>query len=220
MKFTTVAASLACALIAPAAQADVALDQSNIPQAGLVEISGSGTVLNLGDLVSLGQTFTAGLSGRLVRVDLAIFNQKFFPSVPGEVTIALQDAGGAELFSTTLDNLAPPDFWFGVTWEQIPQFNLGPGVQVVAGAQYRILATGPGGQDMAPFWAEQVGSQLTPYAGGAAFGITPSDYTEFRYDRGFRTYVDTGVPEPETWALIILGFGGAGAALRRRRVAA
>lgn len=28
---------------------------------------------------------------------------------------------------------------------------------------------------------------------------------------------DTAVPEPTTWALMILGFGGAGAALRRRR---
>lgn len=29
--------------------------------------------------------------------------------------------------------------------------------------------------------------------------------------------VDTAVPEPETWALMILGFGAAGAGLRRRR---
>ena len=31
---------------------------------------------------------------------------------------------------------------------------------------------------------------------------------------------NTGVPEPTTWALMILGFGSAGAALRRRRVGA
>lgn len=30
---------------------------------------------------------------------------------------------------------------------------------------------------------------------------------------------NAGVPEPATWALMIMGFGGAGAALRRRRVA-
>lgn len=29
--------------------------------------------------------------------------------------------------------------------------------------------------------------------------------------------VNLGVPEPATWALLIMGFGGAGAALRRRR---
>jgi hypothetical protein len=32
--------------------------------------------------------------------------------------------------------------------------------------------------------------------------------------------VEAGVPEPATWALMIAGFGGAGAMLRRRRVAA
>ncbi len=37
-------------------------------------------------------------------------------------------------------------------------------------------------------------------------------------DLTFATYVDTsgGVPEPATWALMIFGFGGIGAALRRR----
>ena len=37
-------------------------------------------------------------------------------------------------------------------------------------------------------------------------------------DRGFRTWVDvTAVPEPVSWALMVLGFGTAGAAVRRRR---
>jgi hypothetical protein len=35
-----------------------------------------------------------------------------------------------------------------------------------------------------------------------------------------REGVEGGVPEPATWALMIMGFGGAGAALRRRRTAA
>ncbi|MEW5686452.1 MAG: PEPxxWA-CTERM sorting domain-containing protein [Pseudomonadota bacterium] len=33
------------------------------------------------------------------------------------------------------------------------------------------------------------------------------------------TVRNTGVPEPDAWALMILGLGGAGAALRRRGVA-
>ena len=33
----------------------------------------------------------------------------------------------------------------------------------------------------------------------------------------FADQLQAGVPEPETWTMMILGFGGIGAALRRRR---
>ncbi len=36
---------------------------------------------------------------------------------------------------------------------------------------------------------------------------------------GLWTDIATGVPEPTTWALMLSGFGLAGVALRRRRVA-
>lgn len=45
-------------------------------------------------------------------------------------------------------------------------------------------------------------------SGGATYNIAARD-----------AYVSTGIPEPATWALMILGFGGAGAMLRRRRAA-
>lgn len=38
------------------------------------------------------------------------------------------------------------------------------------------------------------------------------------FDRGFRTYVE-GVPEPATWAMLIIGFGAVGMASRRRGAA-
>lgn len=37
------------------------------------------------------------------------------------------------------------------------------------------------------------------------------------YDLQFGAFATTGVPEPATWALAIVGFGAAGARLRRRR---
>ncbi len=56
---------------------------------------------------------------------------------------------------------------------------------------------------------------LTPQALPAqlSFSLRPETLT-------FTTDLkDSGVPEPATWALMIAGFGGAGAALRRRRTA-
>lgn len=63
---------------------------------------------------------------------------------------------------------------------------------------------------------------VTPYAGGnlwLAGGGWPTtfNFTErFGTSLAFETYMGA-VPEPETWALMILGFGLAGAGLRRRR---
>jgi hypothetical protein len=60
------------------------------------------------------------------------------------------------------------------------------------------------------------------YAGGSASLINHTGGFP-RSDMNFRTYVDTnfaptgGVPEPASWALMISGFGMAGAVLRRRR---
>jgi hypothetical protein len=50
-------------------------------------------------------------------------------------------------------------------------------------------------------------------------GIPPGGTGTITYNTGYVT-VPTAVPEPATWAMMIAGFGLAGAALRRRRAAA
>ena len=67
------------------------------------------------------------------------------------------------------------------------------------------------------------GGDLAPISVGGGHqlldvkGISPGiagDYT------GTLSFTPGGVPEPATWALMILGFGGAGAMLRRKALAA
>ena len=41
--------------------------------------------------------------------------------------------------------------------------------------------------------------------------------TEFYNESGTLTITPTGVPEPATWAVVLAGFGGIGAAMRKRR---
>ncbi|MBL8771780.1 MAG: PEPxxWA-CTERM sorting domain-containing protein [Phenylobacterium sp.] len=91
---------------------------------------------------------------------------------------------------------------------------LNPGESFYVWATLGVLRSGPGVTDashtfnitIAPEYEAQVTNELAPrlaVADGANLSIAVA-----------------AIPEPSTWALMILGFGAAGAALRRRRTAA
>lgn len=65
------------------------------------------------------------------------------------------------------------------------------------------------------YGSNYTGGKFQFYLDGTAIS-PPEDVADS--DLTFASYVDTsgGVPEPATWALMIFGFGGIGAALRRR----
>jgi hypothetical protein len=58
------------------------------------------------------------------------------------------------------------------------------------------------------------------YAGGVNYArqCVACAWNATGFDRGFQTFVQAGaVPEPATWAMLILGFGALGATMRRGR---
>jgi len=86
------------------------------------------------------------------------------------------------------------------------------GVHLNAGAEYVLFAEGPG--NSYNYWL---------YNNIGATGTYTSNRANSGYITGGRQLgafeILSAAPEPSTWALMIIGFGGAGAMMRRRRLA-
>lgn len=87
-------------------------------------------------------------------------------------------------------------------------------IQLAAGQRFVIdLINGGDGN---------ISAAAAPYAGGPLYLNlgAPSDFTTCcNMTLAFQTFVESSapVPEPASWLLMLVGFGGAGALLRRRR---
>ena len=222
MRIQSILAALGCAAVASTAQAGVALDQASIPETGAIPWLGAASSISP-DASAFGQSFTAGATGRLARVDLLILDT-MYAEAAGGFTIWLEDNGGAQLFSTHVAFSEAPEHDLDGDFADILKIDrAGAGVQVAAGATYKMLISADAGsQPFGPAWFYELNDVRFSYGGGESlvrtiWGDLP---TSGRIDYGFRTYVDTAVPEPGTWALMLAGFGGVGAALRRRRAVA
>jgi len=183
-------AAMAAVLFSSAAHAAPVLDQQALPFGG-----------SLYEGLEWQQTVTAGVAGRLsgltlygagTNVTLRVNAGDGFYSGPYAFTQAVQLASGGTFIDTSSAN-----------------------IQLAAGQRFVIdLINGSGGN---------IATALTPYADGPLymnFGV-PSDMTGCcGATLAFQTFMEpssAAVPEPSAWALMIVGFGGAGAMLRRRR---
>lgn len=97
--------------------------------------------------------------------------------------------------------------------------NFGGGSQGSTDTAFNILAYGAGNTLLGTF------NPLVSPNGGDFFGLTSTD-SIFRIDigqpGGFAVvdnvqFSASAVPEPSTWAMLLMGFGGIGVALRRQR---
>jgi hypothetical protein len=143
---------------------------------------------------SLAQTFTAGLTGSLDRVELLAGAPDSVPDAP--MTVEIRNVSGGSPGTTVLAaGSVPPsavsstDAWVPVTF--------GTATPVVAGTQYSIVAYSSVDNTHSYFWAIDFPD---PYPGGATFYqiFSPPSSTwtlsGLGGDQAFKTYVEVPAP--------------------------
>jgi hypothetical protein len=217
-KSTILAAALCASLGASAANAGVILDQASMPETGPTTSLGGFSLL---PGLMFGQTFTAGMTGLLARVDLGIFYNKRRQG-PGGFWVTLEQTPGVALASRHV-NYSDAVFQDLPDFEDFTQLNFAPaGIHVVSGQSYRIILKVDSNTPMpaAAAWLDFANGSIVNYAAGTALLYNSlGEQPQRSFDFGFRTYL-ASVPEPATWAFMILGLGATGAALRRRTTSA
>lgn len=186
--------------IATAAQATPSLDQVNIITPG--------RVLAYYQLPGAWQTFTPGLTGLLSNIYL----QASYLNAGEALNIY---AGGISPSSPLPRQLVGTGTYIGTDFVGLAAFTTT--AYVTAGLTYTFETTF---RDPAGDFTGIVVLGGDTYEGGFFGGGGPG------IDSGFITYVDTArqapgplapVPEPATWAMMLLGVGAIGGAMRRRR---
>jgi hypothetical protein len=213
-----IAAAVFAAALTLSAQtaAAVVLDQASVPESGKAfDFAAGGYTLND---YGYGQSFTVGVDGVLDHVDVGVFTQGGASANP--LTFKLLDDNGALLFSQTFSPAPVAALSIASTdWADLLSVSVrSAAIQVTAGQKLRwgAFSSGPSASYSL---LSQVNNDRISYAGGDAliFAFGPGGFPFPTADMAFRTYVETAVPEPSAWALTILGFAGAGGALRHRR---
>jgi hypothetical protein len=160
-----------------------------------------GSDTKVGSVESLAQTFTAGLTGGLDRVELLLGYPESDSAPDAALTVEIRNASGGSPGSTVLATGSVPasavsstDAWIPVTFATAPP--------VTAGTQYAIVAYSPVDNTHNYFWALEFSN---PYPAGASFdsAYPPNTWTlgfMGDADQAFKTYVDVpavpGQPTP------------------------
>jgi hypothetical protein len=174
--------------LAPGAALAGTLDQQQINGTGPAPVVHSGN--------SVGQAFTAGLSGLVDRVDLDLTRSSAIPTVP--LTVEIRNAVGGVPGGTILGSASIPGSAVPISHVFIPVDFAVPAT-VVAGTQYSMVA-----HSLTPsatsFYVWQGSPSMNPYPGGAAFlaasspPSSPWNPVPTGADQAFKTYVVPSAP--------------------------
>ena len=240
---TALALGLASISGATSAQALVVIDQTSIPAyvPNTVFIGasvGRQNILDYQITTEAVQTITAGLTGRLDHIDFSIMGSVG----QGNILVSLIDgdyaSGARTVVGQSTFSFRNPLPYFPVTTPMVPNQTFTTNnlnYFVTPGQKFSVLfdstpetvgymAIGVGYQERL-FDPSNPFAYLSNYAGGTKIllsggNVLPPQLPPYDHsDLIFQTFVDTAagaVPEPATWAMMILGFGMIGGVARRR----
>jgi hypothetical protein len=143
---------------------------------------------------SLAQTFTAGLTGGLDRVELGLGADGSGANLP--LTVEIRDVSGGSPGPAVLATASVPPSAVGLTDSWVP-IGFATAVPVTAGTQYAIVAYSSVDNAHSYFWALEFDD---PYPAGANFfqTVTPPNgtwtLTALDGDQAFKTYVEVPAP--------------------------
>jgi hypothetical protein len=107
-------------------------------------------------------------------------------------------------------------------FDTLPMTVLGTGLELAAGSYFLVIGAPPAGASWVGDFEANAPATLAPgfSLGSYFFGVhAATPQATFGAEDGFRydfALITSGAPEPGAWSLMVMGFGLAGAVLRRR----
>lgn len=184
--------------------------------------AGVGASQGLWSLTTDAQTFTVGITGILTGFDLLMHKPSATTS-PNDINWGFQSTTSGLPDGSVLSSgiLALADGPTTTNTNEFVHIDLTAGFGVTAGDVLAIVLNGTASHpDPVLRWQGGFNTGAT-YAGGEAlkfrFGAWVPAHTTEAIDWGFRTYVETDIPEPSIIALFVAGLFGSGFARRKIR---